>query len=145
MCAIARAGGLPTVASMSDGDTSTDPTSPDDPGEDRAGDPDAAAGAPLMARPKQAATLFGVSAKHLRELERRDSRFPRPYRTPGVVLYDVAALLAYFSAPPSEPEMSELTATPTGTLPMAAIPESLRPKRTGRGERRRRAVAGAVA
>ncbi len=55
--------------------------------------------APLVARPKRAASLFDVSAAHLARLERRDPELPRPYRSGRVVLYDVTAMREYIPRP----------------------------------------------
>ena len=66
---VARTGELRTVSAMTDNQA-----------------PPEGQTAPLMARPKIAASLFDVSAAHLARLERRDPELPRPYRSGRVVL-----------------------------------------------------------
>ena len=83
---------------------------------------------PAKLRPKTAAHVFCVSTRFLVHLERSDPAFPAPWRRGRVVLYDTAALFAYFQPPP-EPFVPPVTGA---TLPADMVPEALRPKRRAR-------------
>lgn len=84
-----------------------------------------AAGLPTKLRPKAASRAFSVSTKLLVHLERSDPGFPGPWRRGRVVLYDTAALFAYFQPAP-EPFVPAVTGA---TLPDEMVPEALRSKR----------------
>ena len=79
---------------------------------------------PLKLRPAKAATQFSVSVAYLDHCEETDPSFPAPWRPEDkrIVLYDTAALMAYFT--PS-PRVFVPPVTGKG-LPDTMVPDNLR-------------------